>query len=77
MDLVKTIFQDQKIKIVVFKRSIFVNQTVRKGEVITNKNIKIIRSSRVYIQKNLNLVLGKKFKNNMTKGSPLKRSNFA
>jgi len=55
----------------VFARSLFVVENIKKGELLTNINIKSIRPSDGLHPKHYNEVLGKKAKTNIGKGTPL------
>jgi len=54
-----------------FARSLFIIRNVKKGEVITEDNIKSIRPGQGLHPKHLKGVLGKKFKKDAEKGTPL------
>lgn len=53
------------------RRSIYISNNIKKGEFFTNKNIKIIRPGFGLHPKFFNNILGKKSKNNLTKGERL------
>ena len=59
-----------------FKRSIYIFKNIKKGEVFTNENIKVIRPGLGSHPKYFNFLLGKKSKKNLKKGNPLKRQDF-
>lgn len=64
--------QDAEKKSLLFKRSIYIAEDIKEGEVFTEKNLKVIRPGdglhpRYYFQ-----LLGKKAPMNYKKGSPLK-----
>ena len=61
----------------IFKRSIFVSKEVRKGDVITKNNIKIIRSYKGLHPKEYYSILGKSFKQKVALGKPLKKKYFS
>ncbi len=54
-----------------FSRSLYVTQDVKKGDVVTEQNIRSVRPGFGLHPKYLNELLGKKFKENMDKGSRL------
>lgn len=54
-----------------YRRSIFVCKNVKKGDLITNENISIVRPSSGLHPKYLKKVLKKKFKNDLKIGKPL------
>lgn len=54
-----------------FARSLFVVDNVRKGDVITDKNVRSIRPGYGLHPKYFNEILGKKFTKNIEKGEPL------
>lgn len=56
----------------IFGRSLFVVEDVKKGDIISEKNIKSIRPGDGMHPKYLNVVLGKTFKQDIKKGTPLK-----
>ena len=58
-------------KSLIFRRSIYVIKNVKKGETVSPKNIKIIRPSLGLKPKFYNQVLGKKFRKNISSGTPL------
>lgn len=58
------------------RRSIFVSKNVLKNDTITKDNITIVRPSNGMHPKFFNKVLGKKFRTNIKKGSPLRLSNI-
>ena len=58
------------------RRSIFISKDVLKNEIITDKNIKVIRPSNGMHPKFYKKVLGRKFKMNKKKGDPLKLSHI-
>lgn len=54
-----------------FKRSIFVQAEIKKGEVFTKENLKVIRPSTGLAPKHWESILGKKALTNIAAGSPL------
>lgn len=54
-----------------FKRSIYVSKTIKAGEVFTLENTKVIRPGFGLAPKYLNIILGKKAPQDITKGTPL------
>ena len=60
-------------KFIKYRRSIYVSKEVKKGQKITSENIKIIRPSKGLSPKLYWKILGKKFKKNIKKGTPLKK----
>lgn len=54
------------------RRSIYVIKNIKKGEVISNQNIKRIRPSNGLHPKFYQFILGKKVKQNLQKGQPMK-----
>jgi len=60
----------------VFARSLFIVEDVKKGEQITLNNVRSIRPGYGLSPKYLNTVLGKKFRNNFEKGTPLNWDQF-
>ncbi len=54
-----------------FKRSIYVTKDIKEGEVLTKKNISIIRPGDGLDTHYYDIVLGKKSKINITRGTPL------
>ena len=60
-----------------FARSLFVVKDVKAGEKITKENIRSIRPGYGLHPKFYNEILGKKFSENIKKGTPLKQENFS
>ncbi len=58
-------------KSVQFKRSIFVSKDVKKGEVLSADNLKIIRPAKGLAPKHWDEVVGKNFKTDIKAGTPL------
>jgi pseudaminic acid synthase len=63
--------QKAEEKSLLFKRSIYVAEDIKKGELITEKNIKVIRPALGLAPKYYDVVIGKKAKVNLVKGQPL------
>lgn len=61
----------------VFRRSLFAVKNIRRGEVLTEENIRSIRPGYGLPPKFLKSVLGKKAKENISKGMPLKINSIA
>lgn len=59
---------------IVFRRSLFASEDIKKGEKFTRKNIRCIRPGYGMSPKFLNFILGKKSKENIKRGTPFKRS---
>ena len=57
-----------------FKRSIYVSKNLKKGDIISNANVKIVRPSYGLEPKYLSKILGKKIKRNISFGKPFKWS---
>jgi len=55
-----------------FRRSLFVIKDIKKGQKFTLENIRSIRPANGLKPKYLDIVLGKRAKNNLKKGTPLK-----
>lgn len=67
---------DKKKKNREFSRSLFIVKDVKKGEVLSNENVRSIRPSNGMHTKYLDFVLGEKFNGNYEKGTPLKIDNI-
>ena len=59
-----------------FKRSIYVSKDIKKNDVITKDNIKIIRPGFGLAPKYYDQIIGKRFKDNIDMGTPLKLENI-
>lgn len=59
-----------------FKRSIYVCKDIKKNDIINEFNIKIIRPGFGLEPKYYNKILGKRFKDNISMGTPLKLENI-
>lgn len=55
-----------------YRRSLYIVKEVKKGEMISKKNIRSIRPSGGLLPKNFKKVIGKKFKKSASIGTPLK-----
>ena len=55
----------------IFKRSIYISKNIKKNEILTTKNIKVVRPNLGLHPKYFNLVLGKKAKKNLFEANPL------
>lgn len=62
---------DNKKKMREFARSLFVVENVQRGDMITNKNIRSIRPGHGIAPKYLSEILGKTFKEDFERGTPL------
>ena len=60
----------------IFKRSIYSINDIKKGEIITKKNIKVIRPNKGLHPNFFYKILGKKTKKKILKASPLKLEHF-
>ena len=60
----------------VFRRSLFAVKDVKKGEVLTENNVRSIRPGNGLKPKYLNNILGKKAKKSIARGTPLNRKMF-
>lgn len=56
---------------VLFRRSLYVTQDVKRGDILSHENVRSIRPGYGLAPKNLKVVLGKKFSRDITKGTPL------
>jgi len=54
-----------------FARSLFVVKNIKKGDLFTNENIRSIRPGYGIAPKNINIILGKRAKKDIKKGTPL------
>tara|TARA_Y100000748_G_C15463632_1_gene475970 strand:+ start:367 stop:1416 length:1050 start_codon:yes stop_codon:yes gene_type:complete len=54
-----------------FRRSIYISEDIKKGEMLTNKNIRIIRPGLGLAPKYYNIILGKTVNKDLKKGTPL------
>lgn len=67
---------EKKIKSREFSRSLFVVQDVKKGDIITENNVKSIRPGFGLHPKNYNEILGKTFTKDVERGNPLNKELF-
>ncbi len=68
---------DEKIKASrKFSKSLFIVENVKKGEKITNKNIRSIRPGNGLHPKYLKDIMGKTFSEDLEKGTPLEKTMF-
>ena len=58
-------------KTLMYRRSIYISENIQRGELLSEENIKIIRPALGLPPKYFNLVIGKKIKRNIKKGTPL------
>lgn len=58
-------------------RSIYISENVKKGDLITDRNIKVIRPAYGLHPKNYEQVIGKRFNDDFKKGTPLSESFIA
>ena len=63
---------ENEIKSRKFRRSIYVSQDIKKGDVFTAKNLKCVRPAHGLSTKYYDVTLGKKAKADLKKGTPLK-----
>ncbi|MFA5336863.1 MAG: pseudaminic acid synthase [Candidatus Omnitrophota bacterium] len=57
----------------IFRRSLFVVKDIKKGDLFTEENIRSIRPSAGILPKYIDIILGKKAKSAIKKGTPLKQ----
>lgn len=62
---------DSEKSSITFRRSIYVSEDVKKGDVLTNDNIRIVRPGKGLAPKYIDVVLGKKVKGNYHRGTAL------
>lgn len=62
---------DSEKKSIIFRRSIYISKDIKKGDTLSQDNMKIIRPGRGLLPKYFEIVLGRKIKFNATKGTPL------
>jgi len=66
---------EKKIKSRNFSRSLFISEDVKKGDLITKENIKSVRPGHGMHPKHYKEMLGKKFKRDINKGTPLNNND--
>ncbi len=59
---------------IIFRKSLFVVENIKKGEKFTNKNVRSIRPGHGLEPKYFNQVIGRRSKRDIERGTPLKRS---
>ena len=57
-----------------YRRSIYISRDIKKGDYFSKDNLKVIRPGLGLHPKEYEIVIGKKAKKNIKKGSPLKKS---
>lgn len=65
-----------EIKFKKYRRSIYVFKNIKKGEIFSNKNLKVIRPALGIHPKYFETLIGKKSKFDIKKGYPLKKKHF-
>ena len=60
----------------IFQRSLFIVKDVNKGDILSIENVRSIRPGYGMLPKNLNKVLGKKFNQSYSRGTPLQEDMF-
>lgn len=68
--------QEAEKKSLQFKRSIYVSEDIKAGDIITEKNIKVIRPALGMEPKYYDFVIGKKAKCDLLKGQPLLKDHI-
>ena len=67
---------EEEKKSIIFRRSIYVSEDIKEGEIFTKKNIRIVRpgfgDSPSFYEK----IIGKRSRHNINKGTPLKLENI-
>lgn len=63
--------QEAEKKSLLFKRSIYVAEDIKAGEMISEKNIRVIRPALGLAPKHYDVVIGKEAKKDLKKGTPL------
>lgn len=66
----------EETKSIVFRRSLFAVQDIAKGEVLTKENVRSIRPGHGLPPKELDIVLGKRARAPIARGTPLQRELF-
>ena len=72
----KNSFNNQKKNIKNFRRSIFINRDIKKGEKVNKKDLLYLRPVIGIKLEHVNSILGKKIKINLKKNSPVKKNFF-
>lgn len=62
---------EEELKNVVFRRSLFATEDIKKGEILTEQNVRSIRPGYGLPPKHLKSILGKTAKKDIKKGTPL------
>ena len=60
----------------IFKRSIYISKDIKKNQLITKNNVKIVRPSSGLHPKYFNFILGKRAKRNLFEANPLKLNDL-
>jgi pseudaminic acid synthase len=68
---------EKKMKSKEFSRSLFIIEDVKKGEILTEKNVRSIRPGFGLHTKHLYTIIGKKYNQNLEKGTPLNLSHIS
>jgi N-acetylneuraminate synthase len=68
--------QEAEKKSLLFKRSIFVSEDIKAGEMISEKNIRVIRPALGLAPKYYDSIIGKKAKVDLKQGTPLKMDDL-
>ena len=55
----------------IFRRSLYISRDIKKGDILTEDNLRIIRPALGLEPKYFDIVLGRKVKSNIKKGTPL------
>ena len=62
---------EREINSLKFRRSLYISENMRAGDIISSENVRIVRPGYGMEPKYFDLVLGKSVKKNVTKGTPL------
>jgi sialic acid synthase SpsE len=62
---------EEEKKSIQFRRSIYISENIKAGQILTKDNIKIIRPGYGLAPKYIDLILGKKINRNLEKGTAL------
>ena len=60
----------------IFRRSIYIVNNVKKGEILSKSNLRIIRPGNGLHPRYFNKIIGKRFKLNIPQGTPLKKNFY-